>query len=91
MADAPAKPNWIIRAIIRSKIKKYNVAILADADRALINQWNLGDCNNKSVVILIGKDKKLKYFKKGALSDSETKDTIALIKKTIAEAGGPAS
>jgi predicted transcriptional regulator len=91
MADAPAKPNWIIRAIIRSKIKKYNVSILADADRSLPNQWKLCDCNNKSVVLLIGKDKKLKYFKKGALSDQETKNVIDLIKKQIAEAGGPAS
>ncbi len=43
------------------------------------------------MVIVIGKDKKLKYFKKGALSDGETKDVIVLLKKLIAEAGGPAS
>lgn len=99
MADAPAKPNWIIRAIVRSKIKKYNVTILTDPDRSLINQWQLCDCNNKSVVILIGKDKKLKYFKKGSIrtdkdpttGKSEADKVIELLKKEIAEAGGPAT
>lgn len=89
MEDAPAKPNWIIRAIVRSKIKKYNVTILTDADRSLIKAWNLCDCNNKSAILIIGKDKKLKYFKKGAIGEQETKETIELIKKLIVEAGGP--
>jgi predicted transcriptional regulator len=91
MQDAPAKPNWIIRAIVRSKIKKYNVTILTDPDLSLAKQWNLGDCNNKSVVMLFGKDKKLKYFKKGALSPAEITSTVELIRKTIVEAGGPAT
>lgn len=89
MKDAPAKPNWIIRAIIRSKIKKYNVAILADDKRALPNQWKLCECDDKSVVLLIGKDKKLKYYKKGALDAGETDKVIKMIRAEIAAAGGP--
>jgi predicted transcriptional regulator len=99
MEDAPAKPNWIIRAIVRSKIKKYDVTILTDPDRSLAKAWDLGDCNQKSVVLLISKDKKLKYFKKGAISTtkdpktgkSEADKVIDLMKQLIAEAGGPAN
>jgi len=95
MEDAPAKPNWIIRAIVRSKIKKYNVTILTDPKRLLPHAWNLGECNDKSVVLVIGKDKKLKYFKKGHIStekgasgQSEADQVLELLKKTIAEAHG---
>jgi predicted transcriptional regulator len=96
LEDAPAKPNWIIRVIMRGKIKKYDVTILADPDRSLVKAWDLGDCNNKSVVLLVGKDKKLKYFKKGAISvvkdpatgKSEADQLIDLIKQQIAEAKG---
>lgn len=89
MEDAPAKPNWIIRTIIRGKIKKYNVSILADEKRALPSQWKLCDCDDKSVVLLVGKDKKLKYYKKGALDSAETEKVIGMIRKEIAAAGGP--
>ena len=85
MKDAPAKPNWIIRSIVRGKVKKYKVTILTDPDRSLIAQWDLGDCNNKSVALIIGKDKKLKYIKKGQLSADEIKSTLELLKKVISE------
>jgi predicted transcriptional regulator len=98
MQDAPAKPNWIIRAIIRSKIKKYGVTILADPKLILANQWKLGACNDKSVVLIIGKDKTVKYFHKGPINvqkdgsgKSEADAVIDILKKQIAEAGGPAS
>jgi len=89
MQDAPAKPNWIIRAIIRSKIKKYHVTILTDPKRLLVNAWNLGNCNDRSVVILIGKDKKVRYFHKGALSPQDHDIALNEIRKAIHDAGGP--
>ncbi|MFO0572937.1 MAG: YtfJ family protein [Polyangia bacterium] len=86
MKDAPAKPNWIIRAIVRSKIKKYNVTILTDPDRLLPTAWHLGDCNNKSVVLLIDKSRKLRFFKKGRLSDAEQAEALRLIDELVADA-----
>ena len=94
LEDAPAKPNWLIRVIMRGKIKKYDVTILADPDRSMAKAWDLGDCNNKSVVMVVGKDKKLKYIKKGAISTvkdaqsgkSEADKVIELLKQLIAEA-----
>ena len=86
MKDAPAKPNWIIRSIVRGKIKKYNVTILTDPDRLLPTQWRLGDCNNKSVVLLIDKSRKLRFFKKGRLSDAEQAEALKLIDDLVADA-----
>ena len=62
MKDSIA-PNFIIRSIIKGKIKKYDATILTDVDLTLAKAWGLGDCNDKSVFILIGKDKKIKYLR----------------------------
>ncbi len=89
MKDAPMKPNWIIRSIVRGKIKKYNVTILTDPKHLLIDDWGLGDCNNKSVVLIVGKDKKLHFFEKGALSPEKAQAAVAKLCQLIAADGGP--
>ena len=63
MKDSPA-PNWLIRKIIDGKIEKYKVPILTDVDLTVPQAWGLGnDVNNKSIFIVIGTDKKVKYVK----------------------------
>lgn len=56
-------PNFIIRKKVKEKIEKYKSTILTDPDHILPNAWSLGDCKGKSVFVLIGKDKKIKYLK----------------------------
>ena len=58
-----AVPNFIIRKVIKSKIEKYKTTILADPDLTLAKAWNLGNCKDKAVFILIGVDKKIKYIR----------------------------
>lgn len=62
LKDSPL-PNFLIRSKIRDKIKQYNAVILTDVDLTLPKAWGLGDCKDKSVFVLIGKDKKVKYLK----------------------------
>lgn len=61
LKDSPV-PNFIIRSIIKGKIEKYNSVILTDLDLTLPKAWGLGNVNDKSVFILIGKDRKVKYI-----------------------------
>lgn len=77
------KPNWIIQAIVKRKIDKYKSTILLDPEHLLRSAWKLGDCDEKSIVIVIGKDKKVRYIKKGFLNEKEQRDTLALIKQLI--------
>lgn len=76
-------PNFVIRKIIKGKIEKYDATILTDADLTLPKAWGLGDCNNKSIFILIGKDKKIKYIryvdKKTPWSAAEVKSVVKII------------
>jgi hypothetical protein len=76
-------PNFLIRKIIQGKIEKYQTTILTDPDLTLARAWDLGDCNNTSVFILIGKDKKVKYIKKGPIRGTEIDAIVKLIEDLV--------
>lgn len=77
------EPNAIIRMVIRRKVKQYNQTILTDDDRILARKWGLGDCNDKSVVMVVGKDRRLKYLKKGEVRGGEIEKVVGIIKAEI--------
>jgi len=62
MADSRGIPDFVIRGIVRSKERKYDTKILTDPDHLLRNAWGLGNCNDIGVVIVIGKDKVVRYL-----------------------------
>ena len=82
MKDSTA-PNFIIRSVIRGKIEKYKKTILTDVDLTVPKAWGLGDCKKKSVFILIGKDKKIKYIKYVDKDKPWTTDEINSVIKMI--------
>jgi len=76
-------PNFIIRKIIKAKVEKYKATILTDPDLTLARAWDLGDCNNTAVFILIGKDGKVRYVKKGPIRGAEIDTIVQLITDLI--------
>ena len=78
------KPNSIIRAVVRKKIAKYKSTILTDPSYLVRYSWGLGKCDGKSVIIVIGIDKKVKYLKKGRMSSGEIKKAMKIIEAEIA-------
>jgi len=76
-------PNGLLRSLIRDKIKKYNTTILTDPARILATNWGLGSCDDKSVVIVIDKNKKVLYTHKGAVPSSEFQKVLDIIKKSL--------
>jgi hypothetical protein len=70
LADSKA-PNFLIRKIIRGKIEKYKSTILTDPDHKLSTAWELGDCNNVSVFVLVGKDKQVKHIQRGPIRGAD--------------------
>ena len=83
MKDSPFVPNSLIRSKVRDKIAQYKSVILTDDNRLLAKAWNLGDCKDKSVFILIGKDKKLKYIRYTDKSNPWTKADIDNVLKMM--------
>lgn len=93
MADAKGLANWLIRMVVRGKIKKYNVTILTDPDLSLKTQWHLGDTDDKSVVLLIDGNRKVRYVhtnknKKDELVGAEQDEAVKIVQSVVAEQSG---
>jgi predicted transcriptional regulator len=77
------KPNFIIRKVIQGKIKKFKSTILTDPGHLLKDKWRLGDCDDKDVVIIVGRDKRVKYVKMGKMTATERHQATRLIKNLM--------
>ena len=93
MFDAKGLANWLIRIVVRGKIKKYNVTILTDPELMLKKQWSLGETDDKSVVLLIDQNRKVRYLhtnkkKKDELVGPEQDEAVKVVQDVVAEASG---
>jgi predicted transcriptional regulator len=79
------KPNSIIRMVVRSKEKKYGIIVLTDPSSILKNAWGLGNCDDTCATVLIGKDKKVYFYKKGKVSGAESQEAIKIMKELMAK------
>lgn len=79
LKDAPLIPNAIVRAIARAKIRKTGASIYTDPDRLLSKGWNLGDCNNKFVFLIVDADGTLLYFSKGEPTKEQIKEFYRVV------------
>ncbi|MGI6218757.1 MAG: hypothetical protein ACOYJE_02680 [Bacteroidaceae bacterium] len=79
LKDAPLLPNAIVRAMVRAKIRKTGAAIYTDPDRLLSEGWNLGDCNNRFVFLIVDVDGTLLYFSKGEPTKKEIKEFYRVV------------
>jgi predicted transcriptional regulator len=84
LADSKA-PNFIIRSVVKGKIEKYKSTILTDPDRLFSKAWGLGDCNNTSVVVIVGKDKVVRHVQRGEIRGKDIETIVALVEKLMAE------
>ena len=84
---ANCKDTWIPDAAIRMKSRQKEKQfpgsiILLDTKRIISKSWGLGDCNGAGVVIIIGKDTKIKFIKY-VKSQTDSKALISSVLKII--------
>jgi len=79
-------PNFIIRSGVKGEYEKNQTTILLDANLTLAKAWGLGDCNNTSVVAVIGSDSKVKLLHKGPMRGTAVDATHTPIESLIATA-----
>lgn len=72
-------PNSVIRSIVRKKIEKYDATILTDPAHLLADAWALGNCDEKSVVVVLDKTGTVRYLKSGAMTPAEIESTFQLV------------
>lgn len=71
LKDAPMIPNGMARNMAKRRTLKNGATVLADEDRTLSRAWNLGDCNNKFVLLFVSKEGELVFLRKGELSEAD--------------------
>jgi len=81
------KPDFLIRKMIRSKMKTFKSTVLMDPAHLLKKAWKLGKSNGTVVVMVIGTDRKVKFLKHGALNAAERTSTLTFIKTLLARGG----
>lgn len=69
--DAPMIPNGMARSMARKRTAANGGTVLADEKSILRDAWQLGDCNNQFVLLLVSKEGELVYLHKGVLSPAE--------------------
>lgn len=90
---ANCKDTWIPNVGIRMKAKQKakqfpGSVIMLDEKYVLPENWGLGNCDGAGVLIVIGKDKVIKYMKKiltEAESQAATSEVVQLLEQEIAK------
>ena len=80
-------PTFVLRLILKTirgrSEPERKAVILTDPDHTVAKGWRLGDCNNQVVVLLLDRDGRLLFWKKGAMDERETDHFIGLITSRI--------
>ncbi|MFR7964890.1 MAG: hypothetical protein ACLU5I_04280 [Alistipes finegoldii] len=79
--DAPMVPNGMARNMAKKRTAKNGALVLADQDRILSKAWELGDCNNQFVLMIVSKEGELVFLRKGVLSEQDKADFYETIEK----------
>lgn len=82
-------PNSLIRYSVKEKEKKYpGAVILLDDSKIVSKAWELNNCDDRSCLLIIGTDHKIKYIKH-VKNQEESKqiiqDVIAVLETEIAK------
>jgi predicted transcriptional regulator len=73
------KPNFVIKAIVKRKQKKYDTIILLDYNFTILELWGLA--NDSSNLVVLDKNRICRYIYKGKIPESEIPTIIQIIKK----------
>lgn len=71
LKDAPMVPNGMARSMAKKRTAKNGALVLADQNRVLSKAWELGDCNNQFVLMIVSREGELVFLRKGILSEED--------------------
>jgi len=81
LKDAPLLPNGIVRAMVRKKVKQTGAAIYTDPDNLVSKAWELGDCNDKFVLMFVTKEGRIEFLSKGEMTPQQIDEFWRVIDK----------
>ncbi len=81
LKDAPLLPNAVVRPIAEKKAKETDSEIFSDPDRILAREWDLGDCNNKFMIIIVNTDMVIEFCRWGDYTEADIEEFYRVINK----------
>ena len=81
LKDAPMLPNAIVRAMVRKNSNRTGAAIYTDPGYLLRDAWDLGDCNDKFVLMIVNKERELEFISKGEMNQQQIDEFYRVIDK----------
>lgn len=79
LAAAPLIPKGIVKRKAAKAIKGTDGQVYFDTDSVLSKAWNLKNANDASCVILVDKDRVIRFYKAGQVSQSEMQQVINMV------------
>lgn len=76
-------PNKVVRWIARKRTEKNGATILSDEKHIMRDAWDLGDCNNQFVMMVVSKEGELVYCHKGEHSREEIDEFYEFIQSYL--------
>ena len=76
LAAAPHIPDKVIKRKAAKAVQGTGGQVYFDTDAALSKAWNLKNANNASCVILVDKDRIIRFYKAGQVSRQEMQQVI---------------
>ena len=80
-----AVPNWIIRRVIKSEMKKTGSVILSDETGIMMKKW--GFRNGRSNIYVLDKERKLRWRSSGPLSKRRGEQLLRFIIRLCRQGG----
>ena len=74
-------PDSVIRALCRKRTEKNGATIITDPNRIVAREWNLGDCNNYFIIMIVTKEGELVYCHKGEFSETDKIEFYKVVDK----------
>lgn len=81
------KDSWypvsddFIRKMARKRTEKNGATVITDPDHTIADQWQLGDCNNQFVLMIVSKEGELVFVRKGELTAADKAEFYKVVEK----------
>ena len=72
-------PKNMLRKICRKRVEKNGATIIDDSEHIFKNQWELGDCGNKFMIMLVSKEGELVYVLRNEIDQAGKEEFFRVI------------
>ena len=74
-------PKNLLRKICRKRVEKNGATIIDDSEHIFKNAWNLGDCGNKFMLMIVSKEGELVYILRDEIDEAGKEEFYRIVDK----------